>query len=85
MQTEIDLLKMLKHPNIVVYRGCVKSEGHLNIILEFVDCGSLAQIVDKFGKLPESLVAGYIGQVSVVMGCGVDGVLVGSGWTCVSS
>ena len=63
IQSEINLLKRLKHKNIVKYIDFIKSESHLSIILEFVESGSLAAIVKKFGSFPESLIAIYIKQV----------------------
>ncbi|XAR64021.1 Non-specific serine/threonine protein kinase [Bertholletia excelsa] len=62
---EIDLLKNLNHKNIVKYLGSLKTKTHLHIILEFVENGSLANIIkpNKFGPFPESLVAVYIAQV----------------------
>lgn len=62
---EIDLLKNLNHKNIVKYLGSVKTKTHLHIILEYVENGSLANIIkpNKFGPFPESLVAVYISQV----------------------
>lgn len=62
---EIDLLKNLNHKNIVKYLGSLKTKTHLHIILEYVENGSLANIIkpNKFGPFPESLVAVYIKQV----------------------
>ncbi|XP_043707294.1 MAP3K epsilon protein kinase 1-like isoform X2 [Telopea speciosissima] len=62
---EIDLLKILNHKNIVKYLGSSKTKTHLHIILEYVENGSLANIIkpNKFGPFPESLVALYIAQV----------------------
>ncbi|KAL4360472.1 hypothetical protein GQ457_04G004690 [Hibiscus cannabinus] len=62
---EIDLLKNLNHKNIVKYLGSSKTRTHLHIILEYVENGSLANIIkpNKFGPFPESLVAVYISQV----------------------
>ncbi|GMJ09851.1 mitogen-activated protein kinase kinase kinase 7, MAP3K EPSILON PROTEIN KINASE [Hibiscus trionum] len=62
---EIDLLKNLNHKNIVKYLGSSKTKSHLHIILEYVENGSLANIIkpNKFGPFPESLVAVYIAQV----------------------
>lgn len=60
---EIDLLKNLDHPNIVKYRGFVKSAESLNIILEYCENGSLHSISKNFGKFPENLVGIYMSQV----------------------
>lgn len=60
---EIDLLKNLDHPNIVKYRGFVKTPETLNIILEYCENGSLNSITKNFGRFPENLVALYMSQV----------------------
>jgi serine/threonine protein kinase len=39
------------------------SEHHLNIILEYIESGSLSQVIEKFGVFPESLVTMYMEQV----------------------
>mmetsp|Transcript_1064 Transcript_1064/g.3807 ORF Transcript_1064/g.3807 Transcript_1064/m.3807 type:complete len:1109 (+) Transcript_1064:54-3380(+) len=63
IMTEIDLLKKLKHDNIVKYIGYSKTKDSLNIVLEYVENGSLQSIVSKFGRFPETLVRVYIKQV----------------------
>ncbi|KAL8105624.1 hypothetical protein AgCh_029434 [Apium graveolens] len=62
---EIDLLKNLNHKNIVKYLGSSMTTSHLHIFLEYVENGSLANIIKpaNFGPFPESLVAVYITQV----------------------
>ncbi|TPX37984.1 hypothetical protein SmJEL517_g00405 [Synchytrium microbalum] len=60
---EIDLLKELKHSNIVKYKGFVKTKDYLNIVMELCENGSLQSISKKFGKFPEHLVAVYLAQV----------------------
>ncbi|KAK9049159.1 hypothetical protein SSX86_031874 [Deinandra increscens subsp. villosa] len=58
-------LQNLNHKNIVKYLGSLKTKTHLHIILEYVENGSLANLIkpNKFGPIPESLVAVYIAQV----------------------
>lgn len=48
-----------KHKNIVKYIHSIRTETHLNIVLEFVEGGSIAGILKKFGAFPESLCAIY--------------------------
>lgn len=62
---EIDLLKNLNHRNIVKYVGSFKTRTHLYIILEYMEKGSLSDVIrpSKFGAFPEPLVAVYIGHV----------------------
>ncbi|KAG8969493.1 hypothetical protein FRC03_002354, partial [Tulasnella sp. 419] len=62
IMSEIDLLKNLNHPNIVKYKGYVKTRENLFIVLEFCENGSLHNICKKFGKFPENLVGVYISQ-----------------------
>jgi len=64
MVQEIDLLRNLKHKNIVKYLGSYRTKSHLYIILEYVENGSLSQIIkpNKFGAFPESLAAIYMKQ-----------------------
>lgn len=60
---EIHLLKKLTHENIVRYIDAISTEKHLNIVLEYVETGSLAAINKKFGPFHETLVSIYIKQV----------------------
>mgnify|MGYP002047754092 CR=1 FL=1 len=53
LQREIDLLKLLKNPYIVEYRESFNTSDTLYIVMEFIENGSLATIVKKFGKLRE--------------------------------
>ncbi|KAM3586653.1 Protein kinase of the Mitotic Exit Network [Umbelopsis sp. WA50703] len=59
LMKEVDLLKSLTHPNVVQYEGFSFSENHLNIILEYVENGSLRNTLQAFGAFPERLVASY--------------------------
>ena len=63
LEQELTLLQKLNHPNIVQYVGAVRSEKHLNIMLEFIENGSLLTILKKFGKFPETLAAVYTAQI----------------------
>lgn len=63
IMSEIDLLKNLHHPNIVQYRGYHRTASSLYIVLEYCENGSLAALVRKFGRIPESLVGLYVLQV----------------------
>ncbi|XP_042491154.1 MAP3K epsilon protein kinase 1-like isoform X2 [Macadamia integrifolia] len=64
-QEGLNIIMILNHKNIVKYLGSSKTKTHLHIILEYVENGSLANIIkpNKFGPFPESLVAVYIAQV----------------------
>ena len=63
IQSEINFLKKLKHENIVKYIDYIQTDTHCNIILEYVEGGSLANIIKKLDPLSEQLVAIYIKQV----------------------
>ena len=63
LQREIDLLKLLKNPYIVEYRESFNTRDTLYIVMEFVENGSLSNILRKFGRLPEALVSMYTLQV----------------------
>lgn len=61
---EIDLLKILKHPNIVKYHGFVKTSTSLNVFLEFCSKGSLRQLYQHTNHgLPEGQIIGFVGQI----------------------
>ena len=63
LEKELELLQKLNHPNIVQYVGAVRSEKHINIMLEFIENGSLLTILKKFGKFPETLASVYTAQI----------------------
>ena len=62
-QVEINLLSKLKHKNIVKYIDSIRTETHLNIVLEYIEGGSIAAIIKKFGAFPETLCAIYTLQI----------------------
>lgn len=60
MMQEAQLLNSLTHANIVKYEGFIQTQHHMNIVLEFVENGSLLNTLKSFGNaLPEHLVASY--------------------------
>jgi serine/threonine protein kinase len=63
LMTEIKMLKTFKHEHIVRYIDVVISDSHINLVLEYIESGSLASVVEKFGVFPEQLVAIYMEQV----------------------
>eukprot|EP01088_Endostelium_zonatum_P001650 TRINITY_DN1198_c1_g1_i1.p1 TRINITY_DN1198_c1_g1~~TRINITY_DN1198_c1_g1_i1.p1 ORF type:complete len:943 (-),score=204.18 TRINITY_DN1198_c1_g1_i1:147-2975(-) len=60
---EVELMKQLHHPNIVRYLGCIQTDTDLNLILEYIESGSLYSIMSKFGVFPETLAAVYVEQL----------------------
>ncbi|KAG0231087.1 hypothetical protein BGW42_000504 [Actinomortierella wolfii] len=63
LMQEVELLKTLSHPSIVKYEGFIRTYGHLNIILEFVENGSLFTTLKAFGTFPEKLVVAYVVKI----------------------
>ena len=63
LMSEIDLLKILKHRNIVKYHGFIRNERKLFIFLEYCSGGSLRSYYKKHGPLTEDAVITYIKQV----------------------
>jgi serine/threonine protein kinase len=63
LQTEVELLKKLVHPNIVKYIDSIRINDELHIVLEYMENGSLRSLCDKFDGFSESLVAIYVTQV----------------------
>merc|ERR1712137_135940 len=59
---ELKLLQRLEHKNITKYIGFLRTEEYLNIILEFVEGGSLSAIITRYGGVVESLCARYVAQ-----------------------
>lgn len=52
---EIDMLKGLKHPNIVRYIGSTIEGSTINVLLEYVPGGSIASLVAKYGAFEEPM------------------------------
>ncbi|NXE62202.1 M3K19 kinase, partial [Calcarius ornatus] len=60
---EVDLLKTLKHVNIVTYLGTCLEDNILSIFMEFVPGGSISSILNRFGPLPEVVLCKYTRQI----------------------
>lgn len=65
IQQEIGILKRSDHKNIIKYLDCSDPSyvGKPYIIFEFVENGSLKDVVKKFGVFSEELVKRYLTQV----------------------
>ncbi|KAF2073996.1 hypothetical protein CYY_004703 [Polysphondylium violaceum] len=63
VKKEFDILLNLKHNNIVKVLGVVETSSKINFILEYVENGSLRDIIDKFGPLSEDLAISYLYQL----------------------
>eukprot|EP01062_Namystynia_karyoxenos_P037523 TRINITY_DN27315_c0_g3_i1.p1 TRINITY_DN27315_c0_g3~~TRINITY_DN27315_c0_g3_i1.p1 ORF type:complete len:881 (+),score=177.29 TRINITY_DN27315_c0_g3_i1:72-2645(+) len=63
LQQEISLMKRLSHENIVSYFFTEKAGASVNIFMEYVPGGSLANVMKQFGPFPIRVAAGYTEQV----------------------
>uniref|UniRef100_A0A2I2ZNW2 Mitogen-activated protein kinase kinase kinase 19 n=1 Tax=Gorilla gorilla gorilla TaxID=9595 RepID=A0A2I2ZNW2_GORGO len=63
LQEEVDLLKALKHVNIVAYLGTCLQENTVSIFMEFIPGGSISSIINRFGPLPEMVFCKYTKQI----------------------
>jgi serine/threonine protein kinase len=63
LKKEIQLLEQLHHPNIVRYVDCnLINDFCMHIVMEYMENGSLKNIVERFGVFSESLAARYTSQ-----------------------
>jgi len=60
---ELRTLYRSQHPAIVGFYGAFLLEGKVSIALEYMDCGTLASLVEKVGQLPEDVLARVAGQL----------------------
>eukprot|EP01064_Diplonema_japonicum_P035719 TRINITY_DN7829_c0_g1_i2.p1 TRINITY_DN7829_c0_g1~~TRINITY_DN7829_c0_g1_i2.p1 ORF type:complete len:558 (+),score=55.54 TRINITY_DN7829_c0_g1_i2:49-1722(+) len=65
IREEIDLLKRLRHAHIVRYLGSNANpeSGSLDILMEYVPGGSVASLIEKFGRFHENVIASYLSQM----------------------
>ncbi|KAJ9463772.1 Mitogen-activated protein kinase kinase kinase 2 [Diplonema papillatum] len=63
LKTEIDVMKHLRHPNIVRYLDTERRGHSLHIFMEYVPGGSIADNITRFGSLSQPVVVAYTGQV----------------------
>ena len=59
---EIQLMKALKHINIVQYYGAEMDAKYLHIFQEWVPAGSVTAMLSKFGPFPLEVVRNYLAQ-----------------------
>eukprot|EP01094_Clydonella_sp_ATCC50884_P024685 TRINITY_DN6260_c0_g1_i5.p1 TRINITY_DN6260_c0_g1~~TRINITY_DN6260_c0_g1_i5.p1 ORF type:complete len:321 (-),score=97.40 TRINITY_DN6260_c0_g1_i5:171-1133(-) len=64
---EIELLRSLEHPNIVQYLESQTRDTALYIVLEYIENGSLKDILTRFGNFPEHLAAQYAQQMLIAL------------------
>jgi serine/threonine protein kinase len=62
VRREIDLLRSLKHTNIVRYHGAEMDKTHLHIFQEWVAGGSVTGMLAKFGPFSIDVLRSYLSQ-----------------------
>jgi len=62
--SEVNLLASCKHPQIVTLHNAIQEPGKITLILEFMDCGSLADLVDFFQQIGFHMSEVAIAQIS---------------------
>lgn len=62
IRQEVELMRSLKHPNIVRYLGAQMNKTHLHIFQEWVPGGSVASMLSKFGAFPFQVIRSYLSQ-----------------------
>uniref|UniRef100_A0A3Q0S9H3 Mitogen-activated protein kinase kinase kinase 19 n=1 Tax=Amphilophus citrinellus TaxID=61819 RepID=A0A3Q0S9H3_AMPCI len=63
LQGEVELLKTLRHINIVGFLGTSLHQHAVSIFMEYIPGGSIASIIHRFGPLPERVLALYTHQI----------------------
>ncbi|KAI3356492.1 hypothetical protein L3Q82_017699, partial [Scortum barcoo] len=63
LQREVELLKTLRHTNIVGFLGTSLYQHVVSILMEYIPGGSIASILHRFGPLPERVLALYTHQI----------------------
>jgi hypothetical protein len=83
LEAEVEVLKTLRHENIVRYLGTQRTDDALHIFLEYVSGGSIASLLTRFGPLKEPVIRLYTAQVRGGVGVrgGEPGEQQPGGWT----
>ncbi|KAL7565261.1 hypothetical protein ACA910_014555 [Epithemia clementina (nom. ined.)] len=63
LRREIELMKSIKHVNIVQYFGCQQDRGYLRIFQEWVAGGSVTELLSKFGAFTLDVIQSYLFQI----------------------
>ena len=63
LEKEINFLKTLKHPNIVLYLGERKTSDYFYIFMEFMPGGSIASMIKQWGPLKELIIKKFVKQI----------------------
>jgi mitogen-activated protein kinase kinase 3 len=60
---EIATLYDAQCPNLITFYGAFYRDGAITIALEYMDGGSLANVLDQVGPIPEQVLAGMAYQI----------------------
>jgi serine/threonine protein kinase len=63
LETEVAVLRTLRHENIVRYLGTGRDGDAVCVFLEYVQGGSIAGLLAKFGPFSEAVIRSYTRQV----------------------
>ena len=63
LKHEIELLQGLHHSNIVQYLGTSADDHNLNIFLEYVPGGSIAEMLKQYNTFKEPLIKNFVRQI----------------------
>ncbi|XP_030849172.1 uncharacterized protein LOC583722 isoform X2 [Strongylocentrotus purpuratus] len=63
LQEEVQLLKTLRHKNIVGFLGVSLEDNVVNIFMQFIPGGSIASLLARFGSLDETVFCRYTKQI----------------------
>ena len=63
LKQEIKILRKLKHKHIVRYYDMLESENSISLLMEYVDGGTIYDLISKQGPLPEKEVSKYCQQI----------------------
>jgi serine/threonine protein kinase len=63
LKHEMDMMKSLDHPNILKLYETIQTDLHFFFVMEYIENGSLTEVLKRFGLFPEPLVSLYTKQV----------------------
>eukprot|EP01116_Phalansterium_solitarium_P016217 TRINITY_DN371_c0_g1_i1.p1 TRINITY_DN371_c0_g1~~TRINITY_DN371_c0_g1_i1.p1 ORF type:complete len:565 (-),score=87.88 TRINITY_DN371_c0_g1_i1:695-2389(-) len=67
VQTEIDILRLAHHPNVLYIKEMFEDSKHINLVMELVTGGEVFDTVGEFGVYSESLASKVIYQVLLAL------------------
>jgi serine/threonine protein kinase len=63
MTREISFLKLLHHPLVAEFYETIEDEKNIYIIMEFLENGSLTDLIKKKGNIPENIAQKYFAEI----------------------